>query len=89
MNQTDSEKARAAVTLRVAAYNVGFGERATPEQIGATFKPYQLDVVGFNDVPEGDWTARVGQVLGLSYAYVGAIDDQGFGGRRNMVFFLV
>jgi len=77
VNQADSEKARAAVTLRVASYNVEFGKRGTPEQIGAMFKPYQLDVVGFCEVPEGDWTARVGKVLGMPYAYVGAISSAG------------
>jgi hypothetical protein len=52
------------VIVRVAAYNVEFGRSTTPEQVGKMFKPYNLDIIGFNEVPDGDWTARVGKVLG-------------------------
>lgn len=59
------------VTLRVAAYNVEFSKSATPEQIGEMFKPLKLDVIGFNEAPDGDWTDRVGKVLGMAHSYVG------------------
>ena len=59
--------------VRVAAYNVLYGLSGSPEQIGAMFKPYNLDMIGFNEVPNGDWTARVGKVLGMKYVYVGKI----------------
>ena len=39
------------ITIRVAAYNVEFGKSATPEEIGEMFKPYQLDIIGFNEAP--------------------------------------
>lgn len=64
-----------AIHVRVASYNVEFSRSATPEQIGAMFKPYALDVIGFNEAPNGDWTARVGAVLGMNYCYVGAISS--------------
>ena len=63
------------IHLRVAAYNVEFGKNATPEQIGEMFKPYNLDIIGFNEVPDGDWTARVGKVLGMKHVYVGKISS--------------
>ena len=63
------------ITVRVAAYNVEFSRSATPEQIGGMFKPYNLDIIGFNEAPDGDWTARVGKVLGLEYSYVGKISS--------------
>jgi len=50
------------VSVRVAAYNVEFGKSATPEEIGEMLKPYKLDIIGFNEAPDGDWTARVGKV---------------------------
>ena len=53
------------ITVRVASYNVEFGKSATPEQIGEMFKPYKLDIIGFDEAPDGDWTARVGKVLGM------------------------
>ncbi|MEX0742585.1 MAG: endonuclease/exonuclease/phosphatase family protein [Phycisphaeraceae bacterium] len=63
------------VVIRVMAYNVEFGRSATPEEIGAALKPYDLDVVTFNEVPADDWTARVGAVLGMEHAYVGEISS--------------
>ena len=63
------------VTLRVAAYNVEFSKSATPEQIGEMFKPFKLDIIGFNEAPDGDWTKRVGKVLGMEHSYVGKISS--------------
>lgn len=63
------------IKVRVASYNVEFGKSATPEQIGEMFKPYKLDIIGFNEAPDGNWTARVGKVLGMKYNYVGKISS--------------
>ncbi len=63
------------ITVRVASYNVEFSKSATPEQIGEMFKPYKLDIIGFDEAPDGDWTARVGKVLGMEYCYVGRISS--------------
>ncbi len=63
------------MTVRVASYNVEFGKSATPEQIGEMFKPYKLDIIGFDEAPDGDWTARVGKVLGMQYRFVGKISS--------------
>ena len=64
-----------ATNVRVAAYNVEFGKNASPEEIGKMFKPYNLDIIGFNEVPDGDWTARVGKILGMKHTYVGKISS--------------
>ena len=63
------------IPVRVASYNVEFGKSATPEQIGQMFKAYNLDIIGFDEAPDGDWTARVGKVLGMEYCYVGKISS--------------
>ena len=63
------------VAVRVAAYNVEFGKNANPTQVGEMFKPYNLDIIGFNEVPDGDWTAQVGKVLGMDHSYVGKISS--------------
>jgi len=63
------------ITVRVASYNVEFGKSATPEQIGEMFKPYKLDIIGFDEAPDGDWTARVGKVLGMENSNVGKISS--------------
>ena len=68
----ESEK---PVIVRVAAYNVEFGRSTSPEQVGKMFKPYNLDIIGFNEVPDGEWTARVGKVLGMKHTYVGKISS--------------
>lgn len=57
--------------IRVAAYNVMFGTHGTPEEIGTALRAHDLDVVGFSEAPEGDWTARVGKALGMNHAFVG------------------
>ena len=64
-----------AIHARVAAYNVEFGRSTSPEQVGEMFKPYKLDIIGFNEVPDGDWTARVGKLLGMKHSYVGKISS--------------
>ena len=63
------------IAIRVATYNVEYGENASPEEIGKMFKPYKLSIIGFNEVPDGDWTARVGKVLGMKHSYVGKISS--------------
>ncbi len=63
------------ITVRVAAYNVEFGKSATPEEIGEMLKPYKLDIIGFDEAPDGDWTARVGKVLGMPHSFVGKISS--------------
>ena len=70
-----ADAADKAVTVRVAAYNVEFSRSATPEQIGKMLKPFKLDLIGFNEAPDGDWTARVGKVLGMKHSYVGKISS--------------
>ncbi|MBT3201289.1 MAG: endonuclease/exonuclease/phosphatase family protein [Phycisphaerales bacterium] len=64
-----------SVAVRVASYNVEFSKSATPEQIGEMFKQYDLDIIGFDEAPDGDWTAGVGKVLGMKYSYVGKISS--------------
>jgi maltose 6'-phosphate phosphatase len=66
-----------SATIRVAAYNVEFGSRGTPEQIGQMFQKYKLDVIGFSEAPAGDWTARVGKTLGMEYVFVGSVSSSG------------
>ena len=61
------------VEVRLAAYNVLFGYWAEPERIGEMFKPYRPGIIGFSEVPDGDWTERVGRVLGMKHVYVGKI----------------
>jgi len=72
---TSNSKPDQQITVRVAAYNVEFSKNTSPEQVGEMFKPYKLDIIGFNEAPNGDWTARVGKVLGMKYNYVGRISS--------------
>jgi len=64
-----------SIEMRLAAYNVLFGNWGTPKRIGEMFKPYNLDVICFSEVPDGNWTALVGKELGMDYAYVGKISS--------------
>ena len=60
-----------AIRVRVASYNVMFGNMGTAEQIGTMFQPYDLDIIGFCEVPGGSWTADVGRVLAMPHSFVG------------------
>lgn len=64
-----------SIEMRLAAYNVLFGNWGSPKRIGEMFKPYNLDIICFSEVPDGNWTALVGKELGMEYAYVGKISS--------------
>ena len=66
----NKENIETKTRIRFAAYNVLFGLWAKPKSVGEMFKQYDLDVICFNEVPNGNWTARVGRVLGLDHAHV-------------------
>ena len=71
----NKENIEGKTRIRFAAYNVLFGLWAKPKSIGEMLKQYDLDVICFNEVPNGDWTARVGQVLGMDHVHVGNISS--------------
>ena len=71
----NKENIEAKTRIRFAAYNVLFGLWAKPKSIGEMFKQYDLDVICFNEVPNGDWTARVGRVLGMDHVHVGKVSS--------------
>ena len=68
-------KVNTETKIRFAAYNVLFGLWAKPKSIGEIFRHYDLDVICFNEVPDGDWTARVGRVLGMDHVHVGKVSS--------------
>lgn len=70
-----AREAKDVITVRVASYNVEFSKSATPRKIGRMFKPYKLDLIGFDEAPDGGWTDRVGKVLDMKYSYVGEISS--------------
>ena len=47
-----SANSNGSISVRVAAYNVEYGKNASPEEIGRMFKPYNFDIIGFNEVPD-------------------------------------
>ena len=63
------------ISIKFAAYNVLFGLWGDPESIGKNLKKHNLDIIGFNEVPNGDWTKRVGNILKMNYTFVGAISS--------------
>jgi len=49
----------------------------TVEQIAEVYRPYDLDVIGFTEVPKGDWTARAATALGMEYFCCGTLSSGG------------
>ena len=63
------------VRLRVISLNVQYGAWATPARVASVFEPFQPDIIGFCEVPAGDWSAEVGRKLGLEHVYVGKLSS--------------
>lgn len=63
------------LSVRVVAYNVAQGAMGTPEQVAALFERFGPDLIGFSEVPGGDWTMLVGEELGMPYVYLGKISS--------------
>ena len=61
--------------LRVGSYNVEFSKSTTAEEVGRMLRPFRFDLVGFCEVPDGEWTARAGREMGLEHAFVGAVSS--------------
>lgn len=61
--------------LRVGSYNVEFSKSTSAEEVGRMLRPFRLDLVGFCEVPDGEWTARAGREMGLEHAFVGAVSS--------------
>tara|TARA_B100000029_G_C17597008_1_gene964512 strand:- start:213 stop:1124 length:912 start_codon:yes stop_codon:yes gene_type:complete len=74
-SRNDNSFNKNEVKIRFAAYNVLFGLWGTPESIGNNLKKYNLDIVCFNEVPDGNWTKRVGEILKMNHYHVGKISS--------------
>ena len=59
--------------IKIIAYNIEYAKSATPAAIAGHLKPANPDIICFSEVPQGDWTAEVGQKLGMNYCYVGNV----------------
>ncbi len=71
MSRTDER------TVRVAAWNVLCGSWGTPEQFAETLRPYDPDIIGLNETPQGDFTAGVAAALGMPYHVIGTLSSGG------------
>lgn len=61
--------------MKLISLNIEFGKSTTVERTAKALRPLQADVILFNEVPGGDWTARVGVELGMLHAYCGVISS--------------
>ncbi|MCQ1056638.1 endonuclease/exonuclease/phosphatase family protein [Photobacterium sp. ZSDE20] len=61
--------------IKIISYNVEFGAKSTPEQMGEYLKAHNADIITFSEVPNRGWTERVGDIVGMKYAYVGEISS--------------
>ncbi len=70
------EAGEETTTIRVGAYNVRYSKNASANEIGTMLKKYNLDIIGFNEAPEGEvWTREVAKILGMEHIYVGKISS--------------
>ena len=59
--------------MKIIAYNIEFAKATTPKDIALHLKPETPDVICFSEVPNGEWTALVGEQLAMDYCYVGKV----------------
>lgn len=57
--------------MKIISHNIEFAKSTNPENTARAFAPLQPDAILFNEVPGGDWTARVGAELGMPHSYCG------------------
>ena len=69
--------ANETTTIKVAAYNVEFGDKGTAEDIGKMLKAYDFDAVCLSEVPGGDWTQRLADAMGASHSVLGEYSTAG------------
>lgn len=63
--------------INIAAYNVEVGRNASAQEIGKALSPFNLDIVGFSEVPGGTWTHDVAKALGMEYVIIGGYSTAG------------
>ena len=63
------------IIVKVATFNVEAGKKGGPDAIAKLFVNFQPDILAFNEVPGGNWSERVGEILDMNYVYVGKISS--------------
>jgi len=58
-------------TIKIIAYNIEFAKTTSPMAVAQHLQAANPDIICFSEVPNGDWTALVGEQLGMDYSYVG------------------
>lgn len=59
--------------MKLISYNLEYAKATTPAAMAAYLKPENPDIVCFCEVPNGEWTALVGEGMGMDHCYVGKI----------------
>lgn len=63
--------------LKIAAYNVEFGDKGSPEEIGKMLAKHGFQVVCMSEVPGGDWAENVGKAMGFDHMVLGKYSTAG------------
>lgn len=71
VNKTKNDKKN----FKIAAYNVEFGKAAKPEQFAKALKPYNFDVITFNEAPANGLSYKIAKKLEMKYVYEGKISS--------------
>ncbi|MEQ9441718.1 MAG: endonuclease/exonuclease/phosphatase family protein [Cyclobacteriaceae bacterium] len=68
---------RTTTQLKIAAYNVEFGDKGSAQEIGELLASHDFDVVCMSEVPGGDWAEKVGEAMGLEHVVLGKYSTAG------------
>lgn len=82
---SENSREKTQRNIKVAAYNVQYGEKGSPEEIGKMLRSFQFHVVCMSEVPGGDWANRVGKELGLEYVILGKYATAGHADKYKAI----
>lgn len=63
------------VLIKVAAFNVEAGNKASAEEIAEVFTGFLPDILTLSEAPGGDWIDRLGKQLNLDHRYLGSLSS--------------
>ena len=64
-----------SIRIKIANFNAGSGINFTPDRVAKVLFPLNFDIICFNEIPEGNWIDRVGEILDMHYSFVGKVSS--------------
>lgn len=74
---SEYSREKTQINIKVAAYNVQYGDKGSAKEIGKMLRSFGFHVVCMSEVPGGDWASQVGKEMDLEYVILGKYTTAG------------